>query len=258
MIRAFRSELVKLRQPAYLVDVAALIAFMLITLVISVADPGEAASDRGPAGLVLARGGLEAADGLARSLGNAATFLGIIVLSLVAVNVGGEYRLGTVRVLAVRMPHRGRLLLGKTAALFGYLAAAVIATVAVAAPAAQLIAGSDVDTSLWWSAPGLAALAAGTAKLVAAAWAWAALGTLLAVVLRSAPAAIGVGIAYILPVEILMVEVAPDVAEWLPGQLVVRLARGAEGAAALVGTAAWTAAALAFAVAVFSARDVAD
>lgn len=257
MINAFRSELVKLRQPTYLVGVAAMAAFMLITLVISVTDPGEVGGDRGPAGLVLSRAELEAADGLARSLGNAATFLGIIVLSIVAVDIGGEYRLGTIRAIAVRLPHRGRLLLGKTAALFGYLAVAVVITVAVAAPAAQLMAGAD--TARWWRSRGLAELAAGTGNLIAAAWAWAAIGVLLAVVLRSAPAAIGVGIAYVLPVEILMAEVAPD-AWWLPGRLIVRLARDGESAAAhteaLIGAAVWAVGAIACAVMVFKARDI--
>ncbi|MCD0447445.1 hypothetical protein LO763_27905 [Glycomyces sp. A-F 0318] len=262
MIRAFRGELVKLRQSTYLFGIAAVIAFMLITLVVSVTDPGPVAGDRGPAGLVLSRDGLEAADGLARSLGNVVTFLGIVVLALVSVNIGGEYRFGTIRSSAVRLPFRGRLLLGKTMALFGYLAVTVVVTVAIAAPAAQLMAGPGVDTERWWGREGVAELMLGTGSLIAASWAWATIGVLLAVLLRSAPAAIGVGIAYILPVEILAVEVAPDAAAWLPGQLIVSLARGGDNAAAqaetLVGVASWATIALVGATLVFKFRDITD
>lgn len=82
-------------------------------------------------------------------------------------------------------------------------------------------------------------------------------------VLRSAPAAIGVGVAYALPGEILVGEVSPDVARWLPGQLLQTLARGGVGGVddhltALVGAVMWLLLAITVAAVRFGTRDVPD
>src|SRR5690606_4918 len=202
----------------YGIGAAALVAFMVITMVISVTDPGQLTVNRGPAGLVLSRPELQAPDGLARSIGNGITFLGIVVLCIVAVNAASEYRLGTIRNLLVRQPHRSRLLAAKVTTVLGYVAIAVIVTVAIAAALGQVMASNaGVQTARWWTADGILALGAGTGSHVLAAWGWAAFAILLATVLRSAPAAIGVGVAYALPFEILVGQATPDLARWLPG-----------------------------------------
>jgi ABC-2 type transport system permease protein len=260
VIRAARSEFIKLRQPAYAVTATGMVAFMAVSMVISVGGAGDRPSERGPAGLVLSRAGLEAADGLGRSLGNSVTFLGIVALTIVAINVGGEYSHGTVRNLLVRQPRRARLLLGKTVTLLAYLAVAVVVTALVGVAVAAGVAAGDIDTGAWWSGPGVAATAAGAANLVVAVCGWGALGLLLAVLLRSAPATIGIGVAYALPFEILVGEVAPAAARWLPGQLLQALARGGtpevDHAVALAGAGAWLVVAVGVALVVFRTRDV--
>ncbi|ACQ78626.1 conserved hypothetical protein [Beutenbergia cavernae DSM 12333] len=259
MSAAFGSEVVKLRQRTYWFALAAMLAFMAIAMVISVGDPGEVASDRGPAGLVLARQDLEAADGLARSLGNAVTFVGVVALAIVALNVGGEYGHGTIRNLLVRQPNRARLLLGKSAALLTFSAAAAVLVALVGIGVAQILA-RDLDTAAWWSAQGRAASAAGVLAFAVATCGWAALGILFGFVLRSAPAAIGVGIGYALPVEILFGTMFPVAARWLPAQTFQALARGGtpdvDVALAAAGSVAWAVVAVLVALVVFRRRDV--
>jgi ABC-2 type transport system permease protein len=259
MVAAFLSELIKLRQRTYWLMAAVMIAFMAITLVISVSGAGDTPSDRGPAGLVLALHQLEAADGLGRSLGNAATFLGILAVTLTALNVGGEFDHGTLRNLLMRQPRRIRLFAGKSAALLSFLAAATVLTSLAGIVTAQLLA-SDLDTTAWRTGDGLTATARGVAGLTMAVLGWACLGILAAVVLRSAPIALGCTVAYALPVEILLTVVAGDRAGWLPGQLFQALARGGTPdvnlTTALLGSLAWAATAMVLAALIFRRRDV--
>lgn len=259
MVAAFLSEMVKLRQRSYWFMVAVMIAFMAVTIVMSVSGAGDVPSDRGPAGLVLAQHELEAANGLGRSLGNAATFLGILAVTLISLTVGGEYDHGTLRNLLIRQPRRIRLFTGKAAALMTFLAAATIITCLAGIATAQLLA-SDVDTTAWRTGTGLAATISGVANLTMAVLGWACLGILTTILLRSAPIALGVTIAYALPVEILLTVIAEDQARWLPGQLFQALARGGTAdvdfTAALFGSLTWATLAIVLAALIFRRRDV--
>lgn len=260
MIAATRSELIKLRQRTYLVGILGMVAFMLVSMLLSVTDADQTTSDRGPVGLVLSRDELAAADALGRSLGNAVTFIGITALTLVAISVGTEYGSGTIRNLLVRQPRRGRLLLGKTTALLAYAAVGVLAaSVAGAAVAFPLAPGNDIDTGAWTTVEGLLATLGGAANLVVAVWGWAALGLLLAVLLRSAPAAIGIGVAYTLPFEIVLTIMFEDASRWLPGQILQALARGGSPkmtyTTALLASLTWIAAATTVTLAIFRSRD---
>jgi ABC-type transport system involved in multi-copper enzyme maturation permease subunit len=262
MKAALRSELVKFRQAPYWVAAGGMVAFMVIALVITIGGAGEAPSDRGPAGVVLSTAQLAQADGLARSLGNAITFVGVVALTLVAISYGSEYGNGTIRNLLVRQPRRTRLFVGKSAAVLGFLALAIVVTSLIGAVAAPFLAPDDVDTSAWWTGTGLVATAGGAGNVIVATWGWACLGILIAMLLRSAPATIGVGVAYALPFEILLTVSAEDLTRWLPGQLFQALARGGTAdvahASALAGASAWAMAAVVVALMVFRWRDVPD
>ena len=54
---------------------------------------------------------------------------------------------------------------------------------------------------------------------------WGALGAALALVLRSTPAAIAIGLAYVLVAENLLVAVWSEGEQWLPGQLLYGLTK---------------------------------
>lgn len=98
-------------------------------------------------------------------------------------------------------------------------------------------------------------------NLLAATLGWGLLGALLALLLRSPAAAVGAGLAYALPFELLVGSAWDDSARWLPGQLLQTLAEG--GAATVTYTRAallqgsYGALAVAVATTLFARRDVA-
>jgi ABC-2 type transport system permease protein len=266
VIGAFRSELLKLRARTYWVGTAGMGGFMAVTMLIAMGADATT-TDRGPAGLVLARVELVAHDGLARSLGNGVTLVGIAVLTVIAINTGTEFSSGTVRNLLVFEPRRSRLLLGKTLALFGYVVVAVSAAALVGVGAAFVFApGNDVDTTAWLTTAGVRALGGALGNLILASWGWAALGLLLAVVLRSAAAAIGTGVAYALPAEILLTETVTTATGWLPGQVWQTLARGGASVdpaaigypEALARSVGWIVVAVSLATLLFHRRELTD
>ncbi len=261
MIRAFRSEWLKLLHPATLLGGAgAMVAFAVLTVVLTLRRIGDATAGGPGEGLTAAQ--LATSDGFGRLLGNSATFLGIVALAIFAIGVASEYANGTLRNLLVRQPARLRLLAGKLLATASF----IVLAVALAFGAALLVAvlqapGSNVDTAAWFSGAGLWALLAAAGNLALSTLAWGALGATLAVALRSTATAITIGMAYVLVVENLLLVVWPDGARWLPGQLIGVVAHGGTAAVsylsglALVGL--YALAALALAGALFQRWDVA-
>ena len=123
---------------------------------------------------------------------------GILVLFLAAIAAGGEYGGGTLGTILTQRPARWKVFFGRLLALGVVLLLVVAAVFAAAAVLSLLIAwreGAPVDWPGAWDL----ALAAGAGWFVLAVW--AALGTFLAVVLRGAALAIGVGVVYALVSE---------------------------------------------------------
>jgi ABC-type transport system involved in multi-copper enzyme maturation permease subunit len=158
---------------------------------------------------------------------------------------------GGMRNLLVRQPRRVRLLAGKLLAVAGLVTIAVLVSVA---------AGRGLDTGAWTTATGLQALASGAGDLVLATLGWGLLGAALGIVLRSPAPAVGVGVAYALPLEAILTAAWSQGARWLPGQLLGALATGGTAdvtyARAAVLLAVYLAIALAAAATLFARRDV--
>ena len=123
---------------------------------------------------------------------------GILVLFLAAIAAGGEYGGGTLATILTQRPARWKVFFGRLLALGVVLLLLTAAVFAAGAVLSLLIAwreGAPVD---WPGARDLA-LAAGAGWFVLAVW--AALGTFLAVLVRGAALAIGVGVVYALVSE---------------------------------------------------------
>jgi ABC-2 type transport system permease protein len=168
---------------------------------------------------------------------------------------------GGMRNLLVRQPRRVRLLAGKLLAVAGLVTIAVLVSVATAAGVAfPVAAGRGLDTGAWTTATGLQALASGAGDLVLATLGWGLLGAALGIVLRSPAPAVGVGVAYALPLEAILTAAWSQGARWLPGQLLGALATGGTAdvthARAAVLLAVYLAIALAAAATLFARRDV--
>ena len=130
---------------------------------------------------------------------------GILVLFLAAIAAGGEYGGGTLGTILTQRPARLKVFFGRLLALGLVLLLLVAAVFAVGAVCSLLIAWREGAPVRWPSAWDLAR-AAGAGWFVLAVW--AALGTFLAVLMRGAALAIGVGVVYALVSEGLIVTYA--------------------------------------------------
>lgn len=130
---------------------------------------------------------------------------GILVLFLGAIAAGGEYGGGTLKTILTQRPARWKVFLGRLVALGVVLLLITAAVFSVGAVFSLLIAwreGAPVDWPGAWDL----ALAVGAGWCVLAVW--AALGAFLAVLVRGAALAIGVGVVYALVSEGLIVAYA--------------------------------------------------
>ena len=232
MTRSFLSEWIKLRRPGMILGGAGtIVGFAILTVVLSLTTASATPTDQGPGGESVTLAQLATADGLASILASAATFIGVVALSVFAMSIAGEYSQGTLRNLLVRQPRRVRLLAGKLVALASFTTIAVaVAGVAAVATALIVAPTQDISTSAWLTSAGWTALAGGLGNLLLATLGWGLVGALLALVLRTPAAAVGVGLAWALPGELLVTAAWADGARWLPGQLLDALAQGGTAA----------------------------
>jgi type IV secretory pathway TrbD component len=167
-----------------------------------------------------------------------------------------EHARGTYRTMLLRQPRRLPLLAGKLAALLLY-AAGLLALLEVVMWVAGHFEASigDVSTARWtgWDAIG----AAGGDYVVVLAWVagYAVYGMTVAMVLRSVPLALAVGIAWAGPTEHLVSDSWADAHRWFPGLLLETVGQGGTAAVsltrALVTTACYVAVAAALTSTVF-------
>jgi ABC-2 type transport system permease protein len=221
---AFRSEWVKLRRPSLLVGsyvglalAASLFALLLFTQAPSTGNGGGLPN--------LAQ--LAQPDGLIHGVNRAAVLLGIVAFGIAATQIASEYSLGTLRQLLVRQPRRPILLAGKFLAVVTFMLGAVLFSSIVATVAAFVMAHvRHVPTSAWTSSAGISDLSRALGDLLLATVGFTTLGLFVGLLFRSSVAAVIVGFAYLLPVEAVVVRIAPHAATWLPGQLLQAVAAG--------------------------------
>jgi ABC-2 type transport system permease protein len=254
------SEWLKLRRPGMLGALAAgTLAFCVVT-VVAVATAGS--GSRGIGGATRPTvDELTSSHGLADALGVSSTLMGVIALAVSAAAWASEYTQGTLRHLLAWEPRRLRLLAGSWIGVAAAVAASVVAASVIASAAGVAAAGMyGYATSAWFTTEGVAAFTAAAGNLALAAVGWSLFGTVLAVAFRTPAAAIGVGVAYALPVEAILEGIADGIARWLPGELLTALAVGGNDTAgygaALATLAAYTAIAAGWALWTFQRTDI--
>lgn len=221
MLRAFRSEWLKIRRPSVLIAGAVMpvfaVLFSYLAIVRATSPPGgRFGGETFITGLALASG-----EGLTTLLSRGAQLIDVIAFALVNAAMAAEFSQGTLRNLLVVQPGRLRLLTGKFLALLLYVCLAATVALAIAAITTTVAAGSrGVDTSAWTSSTGLGNLAVFGADLLIGVAAWSVFAFFLALLFRSAATAIGGGLAYLLVIEGLITAVWDDAPRWLFGRLV--------------------------------------
>ena len=154
------------------------------------------------------------------------------------------------------------MLAGKMAALLLFAAAVLALTEVLSVAIALVLApGQDIATSSWLTLDGLGEAASAYGSALLGVSAWATLGATLAVLLRSVPLALGIGVAWAGPFEHIISDVWASAFQWFPGLLLESWAVGgtAEASAshAALMLSLYVGAAAAAAALVFRRRDLA-
>lgn len=260
MKRVVKAELLRLARRRTLIVAAAgsLLFSVVATLtVFSSVTAVAVPSRRGGAtlaSLVGAGGGTEA-------FAVGASFVGFFVFVTFIALLASEFSGGTFRAMLLRNPNRVHVIVGKLVGIL-IVAASVVGLVEVCTFLLSLVMApaKDISTANWFSVASVGAAARDYATVMAGVAGWAVFGTMLAVIFRSAPIALGVGFAWAGPFENIVVDSWRAGYRYFPGQVLASLIRGGTvelgiGRAA-VTAAVYTGIAAIVALALVSRRDV--
>jgi ABC-2 type transport system permease protein len=261
VIATLRAELTRLTSRRGLLGAAIVLLVVGIggpAVVFAATDPGARPGSDSVTPTVAK---LSAAGGGTEVFRYAAAFAGTLVFVVITGLFAAEQARGTYRTMLLRQPRRLPLLAGKLAALLLY-AAGLLALLEVVMWVAGHFEASigNVSTAGWtgWDALG----AAGGDYVMVLAWVagYAVYGMTLAMLLRSVPLALAVGIAWAGPTEHLVSGSWADAHRWFPGLLLEIVGQGGTAAVsltrALVTTACYVAVAATLACTVFRRRDI--
>ncbi|HEX2272821.1 MAG TPA: hypothetical protein VHG90_02995 [Acidimicrobiales bacterium] len=226
MTRVVRAELALLTR-RWVVTAAAVaaVAFAAITTLASVLSAQPAGSS--PPGRGITVEALSAVGGATQAFRVGTGFLGVVVLVIFAARMAGEFSHGTLRTLLLHEPRRLRVVAGKVLALVVFAAATLAAAAVFSVLLALALAPSQgISTTEWFGMDGLGAAAGDYLSALAGVAAWAVYGTLLAVLVRSVPVAVGVAVAWAGPFEHLLGQAWSTAIRFLPGLQVEALAAG--------------------------------
>jgi ABC-2 type transport system permease protein len=227
MIRAFRAELVKLLRRRVLLVTAVVTGVFSIAgaaLVLASADPAGSANPEGR-GVTIEE--LSGAGGGTEVFTNTISFAGTLLFVLFVGAVAVEFSRGTVRTMLLRQPARLRLLAGKTLATLAFAAVVLAGVEVLTWIAALLLApGQDVATGDWVSLAGLGHAVGDYGAALFWVTGYALLGTMVAVLARSVPVALAVGIAWAGPFEHLLQDAWDPAGRVFPGLLLEAFAAG--------------------------------
>jgi ABC-2 type transport system permease protein len=227
MIRTFKAELVKFRRRRVLIlsSVATLVfAVATAAIVLASAEPsrGQPGFGQGTTieSLSRAGGGTEV---FTTGVSFAGTFVFVLFVGAIAV----EFSRGTVRTMLLRQPNRARLLAGKLGALLAFAAALLASAEVITWIAAKLLApAQDISTGSWMSVAGLGHALEDYGSALFWVTGYAVLGTTLAVLTRSVPVALAVGIAWAGPFEHLIQDAWSTASRVFPGLLLEAFVAG--------------------------------
>jgi len=225
MLRAIKSELIRLKRPSFLIGgIGVMTVFGALSTFIAFSGAGT--TGPGPASLFPSVEALAANDGFVAGLGLGSQLMGIVALSLWAIAVASDYQTGLIRLLVQAEPSRIRLLLGKvTALLLLTLVGTLLAVLAAAGTAYLMAPAFDISTSAW-STNTLTTILEAYRNLSLSAIVWGIIGFTIATLSRSSGVSIAAGIGWIVVFEVMLQGVAADLADKMPGAMLAALAAG--------------------------------
>jgi ABC-type transport system involved in multi-copper enzyme maturation permease subunit len=260
MIAALRAELVKvLRRRVLVVAAATTVIFAVGSTAIVLASAGTTAD---PSGRGVTVASLSDAGGGTDVFTTAVSFAGTLLFVVFVGAVAVEFSRGTFRTMLLYQPRRIRLLTGKMAALLAFAAAVLAVTEVLTWVAARLIAPSQgVATGAWISVDALGKGLVDYTSVLFWVSGYAVLGMMLAVLVRSVPIALAIGIAWAGPFEHLLEDAWSPAQRFFPGLLLEAFVAGGtsevSAARALLTVALYVSVAAAVAGTTFARRDIA-
>jgi ABC-2 type transport system permease protein len=214
MVRAFRSELLKLRRWSVLAGAGVMIIATTAIAYLTFHQITSGATGPELTPLIQA---FPTSQGLITVIGQGRSLIIAIALIMITSNIAAEWSQGTLRNLLVREPGRLRLLSGKMLALVLFVAISLALTLLISAALIIAVAQSQgIPTAAWTSSEGMRAGLRFFGNEVLCLVGMSLLGMLIAVLTRSIGAAVGIALAYVLVPEGLIAMVWPEGSEWLP------------------------------------------
>jgi len=244
---AFRSELLLLnrfRMWAVAGLVTVTFTATATTLLVTTARPaarrgelGQPGSDEGlPLELLDGPGGATAA-------ASWATFgFGFLILLVAFTSrIGNEFARGTFRTALLHHPNRWSLIGGKIGALMVVTATFVVVGLATGAVTSAIVApGQDIDTTGWFGADAIEHTLIDVVRTIGWAFGWALIATTLAVLVRSVPIALAVGVLWFGPIENVLGDGQEFAVRWFPGLLLQHVVAPDSGGIVSTGAAVTT------------------
>jgi ABC-2 type transport system permease protein len=218
MIATFRSEWILLNRRRMWV-VAGLTTVVFTVLATAVAISTAEPFLRSPgAGLVLEA--LIGSGGATAAVIFSVAFSSILALAAFASSTGNEFTRGTLRTALTHQPNRLALIGGKLAARFSVGAILMVLALVVGAATAAIVApAQDIDTTGWFDLDALGEAAGDYVRLLGFVAVYALIGTMIAVLVRSTPIALAIGLLWFGPFENVIGEGREWADRWFPGLL---------------------------------------
>jgi hypothetical protein len=261
MIASMRAEWARLMRRRVLLG--ALLSVLVVgvggsTLVLTAAKP---AADVTPGSATPTLDALSESGGGTQVFRDVVSFAGTLVFVVFIGLFALEFARGTYRTMLLRQPRRIQLLAGRYVALVGFTALGLAATEVVTWIVARLEASAfDVAAGSWSSADAIGSAFGDYVTTLMWLAGYSLLGLTVAVLLRSVPLALAVGIGWAGPAEHLISDTWSSADKVFPGLLLEIVGRGGTPSVsmtrAVVTVACYLAIAAVVSCAVFARRDV--
>ncbi|MCW2540920.1 MAG: hypothetical protein JWN95_2645 [Frankiales bacterium] len=200
MINSFRAEWLLLnRRRLWLILSAVTAAFTVAAtaLVVATAKPALGPNSDG-----LSLQAISGPGGATAAVVFSVAFASILVLAAFASVMTNEFTRGTLRAAFTRQPRRLTLIAGKLGARITIAATLMLGALVIGWITAVLVApGQPVDTTGWWGVDAIEQAGTDYLRLLAFVAGYALIGTTLAVLFRSTPVTLGIGVLWFGPIE---------------------------------------------------------
>lgn len=215
MNRVIRAEALRLfHWKSALIAIAATLTITVAIIWLTVAN----LSDDPRAALSAAR--LAEAEGGVRLAQLALAFANIPLLAVFVTLSASPFNRGTWRTSLLQQPRRLLLATGQLLARFGFVSMFMLTSLFGGLAAAWLLAENrGIDTSAWFTATAWGDTAEAAVRVLGMTFVSAVIGTLLGVVTRSIPIALGIGLIWFGPIENAIGDNLSWADDWFPGLL---------------------------------------